>query len=742
MSRSHSFRDKSGSNRPSGVCFAGIGRMFIVLVFLLSLVRGSTTSVTAATPITFTAEEFLSRPTNTSININVIPDSAIELYYEYKVSGGTYSSTPIVSAAAGAPCDVVISGLSADTEYSYHMKYHLPGETDWVTRSEHSFHTQRAPGEPFSFVVTSDTHSGLSGSYFSQSNYSKTLGNILADHPDFWIDAGDSFPTDPKTTSAHYQTAYKTMRGYIKSVSGDVPFFQVLGNHEQEMGWNLDDKADTFQTQPILEVNARRAIFPDPQPHSFYSGNLDASLTYIDDDHLREDYYAWTWGDAQFIVLDPYWYSMTWPQEDSTYPFGGEESPSTETRGTRWDWTLGIDQYLWLKDTLATSTATYKFVFIHHVTGGILPYGRGGTEVAGYFEWGGNNWDGTWGWDTHRPAAAGWTLPIHQLMNQYDVTIFFHGHDHFYAKQELDDIVYQEVPMPAATDGYWGFANEQTTGSYVSQYPDPDDILFYDGAEKYPDSGHLRVTVSPTEGVTVEYVDMNDGSITASYTIPAPGQSSYDLTTAVVPAGSGTIDPPAGVHSYSADSLRNVTAAPASGYSFTNWSGACTGTGTCQVTMETARSVTAHFSSDTAGTISYQGNIGTAASKTSGTSLAINTTASVAAGHDIIIVYATDPNANVSFSLTDSAGNTYSQVGYAVNTGLLRTYIFAAYNVDALPSGSTITINAGVAVTARGGGGQRLPRPGGRGCARPDQNRHGQLRGPVLGRDGYDVAGR
>ena len=48
-----------------------------------------------------------------------------------------------------------------------------------------------------------------------------------------------------------------------------------------------------------------------------------------------------------------------------------------------------------------------------------------------------------------------------------------------------------------------------------------------------------------------------------------------------------------------------------------------------------------------------------------------------------------------------SAGNTYSQVAYAVNTGQLRTYIFAAYNVNALPSGSTITINAGVSVTAR-----------------------------------------
>jgi hypothetical protein len=64
-------------------------------------------------------------------------------------------------------------------------------------------------------------------------------------------------------------------------------------------------------------------------------------------------------------------------------------------------------------------TSTYKFVFIHNVTGGIIPYGRGGTEIAGYFEWGGKNWDDTWGWDTKRPASEGWTLPIHQLINTF-----------------------------------------------------------------------------------------------------------------------------------------------------------------------------------------------------------------------------------------------------------------------------------------------------------------------------------
>jgi N-acetylneuraminic acid mutarotase len=46
---------------------------------------------------------------------------------------------------------------------------------------------------------------------------------------------------------------------------------------------------------------------------------------------------------------------------------------------------------------------------------------------------------------------------------------------------------------------------------------------------------------------------------------------------------------------YDAGTMVTLTPEPASGYTFTNWSGACTGTGTCQVTMDAAKSVTATF---------------------------------------------------------------------------------------------------------------------------------------------------
>ena len=103
------------------------------------------------------------------------------------------------------------------------------------------------------------------------------------------------------------------------------------------------------------------------------------------------------------------------------------------------------------------------------------------------FEWGGGNADGTWGFAEHRP---GWDVPIHQLLVENHVTIFFHGHDHLFVKQDLDGIVYQEVPQPS-------YAMYDKTGS-AEEYG-------YTHGDVLGGSGYLRVGVSPA-AVTVEYV--------------------------------------------------------------------------------------------------------------------------------------------------------------------------------------------------------------------------------------------
>ena len=164
---------------------------------------------------------------------------------------------------------------------------------------------------------------------------------------------------------------------------------------------------------------------------------------------------------------------------------------------------MGDAQYQWLKKTLEQSKARYKFVFSHHVSG----TGRGAVEVSDLYEWGGKNRAGEWEFDKNRP---GWAMPVHQLMVKNGVTIFFQGHDHLFARQERDGIIYQETPNPA--DATYTVFNREAYRS--------GDIL--------PNSGYLRVTVSPA-GAKVEYVrsylpqdekpDHKNGEIAFSYTV-------------------------------------------------------------------------------------------------------------------------------------------------------------------------------------------------------------------------------
>ena len=81
-----------------------------------------------------------------------------------------------------------------------------------------------------------------------------------------------------------------------------------------------------------------------------------------------------------------------------------------------------------------------------------------------------------------------------------------------------------------------------------------------------------------------------DKTVTANFTL-----ISHNLTTAVSPAGGGTINPAAGVHAYTYGTVVAVTATPAAGYAFSSWSGACSGAGACAVTMDADKTVTANF---------------------------------------------------------------------------------------------------------------------------------------------------
>ena len=433
-------------------------KVFILLnLFLLIFFQGNSQKLLRS--------EMLGRPTDNSITIQTIFADSVEIRAEYGSQSGVFTNqTPWKIFANGITSETIISGLMPDTKYYYRLNYRNPSGGPIVFRPEFSFHTQRAAGSSFTFVVQADPHIDYNS---DTALYRVCLKNQLDDAPDFMIDLGDFLMTD-KLKNASKVIPRDTipfrcnlLRSFYEKTCHSVPLFIALGNHEGESGWNLNGNENNIAVWNSLE---RKKYFLNPYPNNFYGGDT-TTHKFIGQ---RGNYYSWEWGDALFIVLDPYWYTGIKP--DSLHG---------------WRWTLGETQYKWLRSTLENSKAGFKYVFAHQLIGGD-PDGRGGVEFANLYEWGGDNLDGTPGFATNRP---GWYKPIKDLLTENRVNIFFHGHDHFFGKQEKECLIYQETPQPS-------LHNFTTTSAK--------DYGYLQG-QILPNTGHLRVTVSSI-GTKVEYV--------------------------------------------------------------------------------------------------------------------------------------------------------------------------------------------------------------------------------------------
>jgi len=436
---------------------------------------GAAASVSVTPAGTIVAGSFrgnivLGSPTASAVKANVFAqDQSGTAWISYGISPDLYDrQTATATLSAAKPVEFSLDGLSANTRYYYRLFFQAAGDSKAGPTSEYTFHTARPAGSTFTFTIQGDSHPERTNSQFDAALYTRTLLTAAADRPDFHIASGDDFSVDtldPSTiTAAQVTGRYTLQRPYLGLIGNSAPVFLVNGNHEQAARYLLDGTPNNIA---VWAQTARNEYYSEPGPDVFYTGNTE-QVPYIG---LLRNYYAWTWGDALFVVIDPYWSSPV--AVDNV--FGGSDK-----RLTMWDVTHGDTQYQWLKQTLEQSKARYKFVFAHHVMG----TGRGGIELARLWEWGGENSKGVSEFATMRPT---WPTPIHQLMVANKVTIFFQGHDHVWVRQQLDGVTYQTLSEPA----------------------DPNYSLFnsdaYTSGDKFPNTGYTRVKVSPS-AVTVEYV--------------------------------------------------------------------------------------------------------------------------------------------------------------------------------------------------------------------------------------------
>ncbi|MEI6206917.1 MAG: SUMF1/EgtB/PvdO family nonheme iron enzyme [Desulfuromonadales bacterium] len=164
-------------------------------------------------------------------------------------------------------------------------------------------------------------------------------------------------------------------------------------------------------------------------------------------------------------------------------------------------------------------------------------------------------------------------------------------------------------------------------------------------------------------------------------TIPV-SSAPFSLTVSKTGSGSGTItSSPTGIScgatcsaSYTSGTSVTLTATPYSGSSFAGWSDACSGTGTCSVTMDTAKNVIATFNNQ-----SVNGACGTS----SGLTFAIAPTANLCAAGTASVLSGSGP---WSWTCSGSGGGTTAscQANAQTATGKKALLIVRDYNEQLL----------------------------------------------------------
>ena len=420
--------------------------------------------------------QILGRPTTESIALSVLTQETGQYAVDYGYSKTKYTaSTAALPVSPGTPAVIEVGGLKSNSTVYYRVKHRTSTSAAWAYGAQKFFRTARPAGSTFCFTVQGDTHPERAGKMFNSELYYVTMANIAAHRPDFHILMGDDFSIDPliakgQATAENVDKVYATHRNWLGVLGATTPLFLVNGNHEQAAYYLLNG---TPTSPALFAGQSRLKYYPLPTSDGFYS----ADKTIIEGIGELRDYYAWTWGDALFVTLDPYWHSKS--AVDNVAGVSNDTAANAKKTGAAgakatdlWKIGIGDEQYAWFKSVLENSTAKYKFVFTHHVMG----TGRGGIEVSTNYEWGGKDPKGQTTFAEQRP---GWELPIHDLMVKHGVQIFFQGHDHIFVTQERDGIIYQSLPNPA--DDTFSMFNETA----------------YKSGIKAPNSGHVRVTVSP-----------------------------------------------------------------------------------------------------------------------------------------------------------------------------------------------------------------------------------------------------
>ncbi|MCP4249226.1 MAG: hypothetical protein GY778_19455 [bacterium] len=389
------------------------------------------------------------------------------------------------------PTEVRLTGAGTDGLVC-RSSFRRPGQSDWLWTPVRRVSTRRAPGEKFRVALIADAHIPIlppKAAEWATANLVKMINAVRRDGVDFVAFLGDEpctggYGDGPgDITEGRTEKRWRLWRRTYSSLLSDIPSFMVLGNHDGEAGYQQQLREEPTFLQRWSTIERKRHLL-NPLPDTYPEGGEDDGWAGDPEspatggaDHGNcsplQNYFAWRWGDALFLVLDVHRYTNV----------GG--SPPTYPE----EWTLGARQMAWFQEVLSTSRARWKLVLAHHLVGG---YGYGIIRESD-----GRLLRNAYGRGGARFARVGEQGRVTELMKQHGAQLFLYGHDHIFAHQRADEIDFVCCGRPTLLSKRWW-----NTRGWREMYGD---VQARGPHDFHAALGYTRLTVAPDE-MTVEYV--------------------------------------------------------------------------------------------------------------------------------------------------------------------------------------------------------------------------------------------
>ena len=196
-----------------------------------------------------------------------------------------------------------------------------PAPGDSVHLRPHHRHAHRAArsGSPGDTVID-DSYGTMETTLLA------VTAEVAAAKPDFVINLGDMLDyhlfgfNAPPPDASWARLGYLNYRRLLGDTVGHAAHFPVIGNWDGESGCNTPDEIARSMSQRLLYA-------PGPGPDTYPEGGS-----------ANGDYYAFTWGDALFVVLNVMTYTPTCHLLGSTtlvWPTTGRWAPRSWRGSTR-----------------------------------------------------------------------------------------------------------------------------------------------------------------------------------------------------------------------------------------------------------------------------------------------------------------------------------------------------------------------------------------------------------------------